>query len=63
MWYIHGEDAGVVADMIENMAHFLATTGLPGFVAWIEQEHEIQASAEAIRRNMEELSENIRETR
>jgi nitrogenase molybdenum-iron protein alpha/beta subunit len=60
MWTVHGENADEIADMIEHMSRFLATAGLPGFVAWIEQEYRITADAEAIRRNMERMSAKFR---
>jgi hypothetical protein len=59
-WEIGGDDAQITVDMIEHMARYLATTGLPGFVAWIEQEYGIMANSESIQANMERLSAKIK---
>jgi hypothetical protein len=48
--------------MIEHMARFLATAGLPGFVAWVEHEYQITANPDAIRLNMEQVSAKIQGT-
>lgn len=59
MWQIGGDNADDIADMIEHMARFLATAGLPGFVAWVEHEYQITANPDAIRLNMEQVSAKI----
>lgn len=57
-----GESAEVTMDMVRHMAEYLAGPGLPGFVAWLDQEyaHAPQApSADAVRENLSILGERI----